>query len=142
MANKKDTGLKYVSLDLVLGLLDDDLNQLPKGDFETRRLGVVPVRAITAEEMKEIRNDSAIRDGKGNIVDMDEDLLAANMWLRALDKQRTDFDFGSPALLEKLQVKTQVQVVRKLLLAGEIQMGALYIRELSGFSATGKDIKN
>lgn len=131
----------YVSLDLVLGLSDDDLSQLPVGEFPTKRLGVVPVRALTDEEMKEVRNDSAIRE-KGRIVDIDEDLLSANIWLRAIDRTRTDFDFGNPDLLKKLGVKTQVQAVKKLLLVGERQMGALYIKDLSGFGATGKDIKN
>lgn len=136
-----ETGIKMVSLDMVLGLTDEAIAELPQGEFTTKRLGTVPVRAITAEEMKEVRTDSAIRE-KGRVVDIDEDKLAANIWLRALDKTRTDFDFGNPKLLEKLKVKTQLQAVKKLLLIGELQMGALYIKDLSGFNATSKDLKN
>jgi len=133
---------KMVSLDLVLGLKDDEITALPKGEYQTKRLGLVPLRAITPEELKEVRKDSAVRNKAGQITDIDEDLMAALMWTKALDTSRTDFDFGNPELLKKLGVTTKVQVVRKLLLVGEIQMGCLYIKDLSGFSATATDLKN
>lgn len=138
---------KYLSLDDILGIDNEVLAAVAKGEFETEKLGIVPFSAIDYAEYKQAKKD-CIKfnpDGTGGVnTEIDDDKLMVKIVIAAVGKDtRSDFTFASKALLDKLsqpssngvkcEVRTAEGAVAALLSPGEVVNFAVAIQNLSGF---------
>ena len=137
MAQTKNEKSKFISLEDVLGQNTDDLTALKTDDFDTEKLGTVPVTAVSNPEYKEIKKQcmKMVPTGDGGMQpDLDDDKLMLLIVLKGIDKdKRSDFTFYDKQLLKKLDVVSGEEAAEKLLSPGEIYSGAMTIQNISGF---------
>lgn len=122
--------------------LKNDINKIkrPSGKMEINRLSkafgsavIFEYEALTLDELEDVRQ-SAIKDDK---------FEASLMWTFTILKSVKNPNLKSQELRDKLGVPTPVDVVKKILLSGEIQQLYNSINEISGFGeGSVTEIKN
>jgi hypothetical protein len=139
----------YVSLDQVLKLGTEELNNVRQGVFSTRKIGLIPYSGINNDEFKSARKDSVKISGKkDNEIEIDDTKMMISVIISAVDKdKRSDFSFANKELLTKLGVFSAEAAVNILLDPGEVVNMATEIQDISGFSQTAitkveDDVKN
>lgn len=145
MATEKITSLEEVVekkeainvLDLLLG---SDIGEikLPTKRVEITRLTktfgapfIVTCKALTPEKYEEVQ-DMAL-DVKGKDVDLDVNLLQLFVVLEGVCDDTEKPMFKNKELMAKFKAETPKELVRKLLLSGEINHLYSEISQLSGF---------
>ncbi len=111
-------------------LLKADLN-IEKKVYIDRLKTHFTVRAVTSEETEQIKEESTHYTGKPNKLVKTHDSIKG-MYLTVL-KGVVDPDFNDKSLKEKASVSTSWEVVKALLLPGEVQKIEQEILILSGF---------
>ena len=123
---------KFISLEDVLGRDDTELSKLKQGEFDTEKIGTIPITAIDNKEYKAIKKESMrmVPDGSGGMYpEVDDDKMMIRVIIAAVDKdERSNFTFANKQLLEKLGVVTADDAVTKLLAPGEILRGATAVQ--------------
>lgn len=130
-----------MSLDLLLGL-DPAKIKRPQKEVEITRLSellgqpcIFTCKALTADEMDEIQE--MVLEIKTQEVDVPE------MQLMTILKGVADPDLKNEALLKHYDVPTPKELVRKLLLPGEVTKVYTAISDLSGYGEGAvKEVKN
>jgi hypothetical protein len=140
------------TLEMLLSLKPEDIRHRPGKQVYMPRLSELAgakvcftIQALTLDEAKEIRESAAkIRFNKAHEREdfYDEEEAA----LFAILKGVIDPDLKDRRLLEKLAVPTPKELVKRLLLSGEIASLSEQIMKLSGFNSLGEtdgeEIKN
>ncbi len=140
------------TLDMLLSINPEDIVSKPRKQLYMARISDLAgskvyftIQALTLDEAKEIReNASKIRFNKAHErEDYYDDEEAA---LFCILKGVVDPDLKDKRLLEKLSVPTPKDLLKKLLLSGEIANISEQIMNLSGFNSLGEtdgeEIKN
>jgi hypothetical protein len=128
--------MAYATLDQILKKDDEALASVLQGEYETRKLGLLPYSGVNNYEYQQSKKDCVtMKQGTdGPDVDIDDDKLMRLLVIQAVDKdKRSDFTFLNSDLLKKLGVISAVEAVNKLLDPGEIYQMAVDIQNLSGF---------
>jgi len=140
------------TLDMLLNIKPEDISSRPSKQLYMPRLSELTgskvwftIQALTLDEAKEIRESAAkIRFNKAHEREdyYDEEEAA----LFAILKGVTDPDLRDRRLLENLAAPTPKELVKKLLLSGEIANISEQIMKLSGFNSLGEtdgeEVKN
>ena len=136
LGEEETTVASYLSLEDVLGIDNDKLTAVAKGEFDTEKLGTIPFSAINHTEYKQAKHDCLKIDVVDGAVqtNVDDDKLMVKIVLLAVDKDdRSNFTFANKALLEKLNVHTADAALGVLLSPGEIVNFAVAVQNISGF---------
>lgn len=137
-------------LDLLLG---SDIGEikLPTKQVEITRLSklygnkfILTCKALSPEKYEEVQNLAVAVNGKD--VDLDVNLLQLFVVLEGVVDEAGKPMFKNKDLMSKFKVATPKELIRKLLLSGEIASIYGEIAELSGFSegavSTVDEVKN
>lgn len=134
-------------LDLLLG---SDIGEikLPTSKIEITRLTelfgkpfVITCRALSPEKYEEVQEMAIKVQGKD--VDLDVNLLQLFVVMEGVVDEAGKPMFKNPDLIAKFKAKTPKELVRKLLLSGEITSVYSEIAKLSGFGDEAvKEVKN
>lgn len=136
MSKKEQVSNEEVVLDALLSVEDR-----PEKDVYMKRFGVnFRIRALDGDTINKLQSRCTHYTGKGKNREKvtDEEKLGALMIKEACLIP----DFGDKKLLDRYGVKQPEEVVRKRLLAGEINKLANEIFDISGFEEEEDDIKN
>ena len=126
-------------LDMLLGA-DVDKVKLPTKQYEIKRLSdafgspfVVTLKACSAEKWEELQ-DMAL-DIKGKDVELDTNLMQTFIVMEStyLDDDATQLLFKNKDLMSKFKAASPKDLVKKILLSGEIISVYGMVAELSGF---------
>ena len=126
-------------LDMLLGA-DVDKVKLPTKQYEIKRLSdafgspfVVTLKACSAEKWEELQ-DMAL-DIKGKDVELDTNLMQTFIVMEStyLDENATQLLFKNKDLMSKFKAASPKDLVKKILLSGEIISVYGMVAELSGF---------
>lgn len=114
----------------------------PEAKFRIKRLGiVVTLKALRDDEIEAIQEQCThtMRDRRGRVTrEFDSQKFARRLIVAASVKP----NWGAPELMRKFEASTPDQVVRRLLLAGEIDMLSDAILDLSGYEEGIEELKN
>lgn len=116
-------------------------SEIPEKTVDIPRLRIpVRLKGLTGKEVFVLRERCMERSrskGKEN-TRLDEE--AFNVGLIAL--ATISPDWGNPALIEKYNVSSKEEVIKRLLLAGELTSLGDAVLELSGFNEDTDEVKN
>lgn len=132
----------------LLSMKEKDILSILKGEFERPtvtvvldRLGIpLKLKGLSAKEISTIRKECTYqRKIKGN---MEEKLDGSEFDAGLIVAATTNFEWKSQDLLEFHKASDGKQVVRKLLLAGEISLVTNKIMEVSGYNDELEEIED
>lgn len=134
-------------LDLLLGADIGEI-KLPTKQVEITRLSeiygkpfILTCRALTPEKYEEVQDMALSVQGKD--VDLDVNLLQIFVTIEGVVDDSGKLLFKNTELMSKFKAQTPKELVRKLLLSGEIASVHSTISELSGFGDDAvKEVKN
>ena len=136
-------------IDILLGG-DVGAVRLPTKQYEIKRLSeiygspfVVTLKALSAEKWEEVQDMSLSIRGKD--VDVNSNLMQIFIVMESVysDPEAKSLLFKNPELKAKFNAKTPKELVRKILLSGEIMHIYDMVSELSGFGDDAvTEIKN
>lgn len=134
-------------LDLLLGADIGEI-KLPTKQLEITRLSeifgkpfILTCRALTPEKYEEVQDMALSVQGKD--VDLDVNLLQIFVTIEGVVDDSGKLLFKNTELMSKFKAQTPKELVRKLLLSGEIASVHSTISELSGFGDDAvKEVKN
>jgi len=112
---------------------------VPEREIFIRRLGIkIKVKALKSNEVYEIRERAIIRNERKGTERLDIERFNVAL----IKKATISPDWSDKRLLEKYNVLSGEDVIRKVLLAGEIIEIADIILDLSGFNEEFEEVKN
>lgn len=119
-----------------------DADDVPTRTVTLKRLGIeVKLRALTGKQVFALRERCTIRkrDRRGQMTEtMDEEQFNA----LAIVEATVNPNWGHPQLLAKYKASGPEEVVKRILLAGELSALAEHVLDLSGFNEDVEEIKN
>lgn len=139
---KETNVVKMVSLHDILARPAEELAEIGKGTFTTRKLGIIPYSAPSANEMGAIQRKcmTLTTVKKQQQVELDQVRMQILMIIDAVHKdERSDFTFKSPELLAHLQeaepgIVSAEHAVNFLLSVGEINAWATEMQLTMGMT--------
>ena len=127
--------------DIITKLLEADPEHVPTMVIPLKRLGIpVTIKALTGKQVSRIseRNTQSVKTKKGPVDKLDYENFNIGLIVQASVKPKWD----DPKLLNKLKASSGTEVVKRLLLAGEISLLGEGVLDVSGFNLDLDDIKN
>lgn len=118
-----------------------EADTVPEKTVELKRLGIpVTLKGLTGKQVFRIRERYTVRqERKGKITErLDEDQFNAALITAATVKP----NWGDPKLLAKYQASSPEEVVKRILLAGELSAIGDAVLDLSGFNIELQEVKN
>lgn len=118
-----------------------DADALPERTVKMERLGIpVKLRGLTGKQVFSIRERSTERKEKrGQTVErLDEELFNVSL----IAASTISPNWGSPQLLTKYSASGAEEVIKRILLAGELSALGDVVLDLSGFNTELEDVKN
>lgn len=118
-----------------------DADTIPERTVTMPRLGIpVTLRGLTGKQVYTIREKCTERKEKrGKVIErIDEEKFNVSLIVTATVKP----EWGNAKLLEKYKASGPEEVVKRILLAGEIDALGDVVLDLSGFNTDLSDIKN
>lgn len=118
-----------------------DADTIPERTVTIPRLGIpVTLRGLTGKQVYTIREKCTERKEKrGKVMErIDEERFNVSLIVTATVKP----EWGNAKLLEKFKASSGEEVVKRILLAGEIDALGDVVLDLSGFNTDLSDIKN
>jgi hypothetical protein len=118
-----------------------EADRLPERTVTIPRLGIpIILRGLTGKQVFGIRERcTERRERKGQVTErIDEEQLNTALIATATVSPH----WGDPKLLSKFQASSAEEVIKRILLAGELASLGEAILDLSGFGATLEDVKN
>ncbi|MCC3374735.1 hypothetical protein [Cohnella sp. REN36] len=118
-----------------------DADTLPERTVLLERLGVpVKLRGLTGKQVFSIRERSTERKEKrGQTIErLDEELFNVSLIAAAT----TSPSWGASQLLAKFGASSAEEVIKRILLAGELSALGDVVLDLSGFNTELEDVKN
>jgi len=118
-----------------------DADTLPERTVKMERLGIpVKLRGLTGKQVFSIRERSTERKEKrGQTVErLDEELFNVSL----IAASTISPNWGSPQLLTKYSASGAEEVIKRILLAGELSALGDVVLDLSGFNTELEDVKN
>lgn len=138
---ERETADELTDDELLKRLLGVDTKP-PEARFRIKRLDVVvTVKALRDDEIEALQEQCTrtTRDRRGRVSrEFDSQKFARRLIVAASVKP----NWGAPELMRKFEASTPDQVVRRLLLAGEIDMLSDVILDLSGYEEGIEELKN
>jgi hypothetical protein len=123
-----------VWLDPLEALLQDSATELPEDDFPIKRLKTkLRFRAIPTPRYNRIQADFTVRRRDTKTGEIVTTLRDREMKVQVIIESCTNFDFGEKRVWRKFNVNDVNACVERVLLPGEIDQAAIFVRELSGF---------
>jgi len=128
---------KMTDEDVLQHLLDAD--SVPEKTYELKRLGIpVTLKGLKSKTVYDLRKRCIIKNNKGEQVDFDMEKFNCLLIAAATVKPKWDH----PRLLEKYEASGPEEVVKRILLAGELSSLGDIVLSLSGFDEKLEEIKN
>lgn len=118
-----------------------DADSVPERTVAIPRIGIpVTLKGLTGKQVYKIREKCTERKEKrGKVIEnFDEEEFNASLIVAATKKP----NWGNAKLLEKFNASGPEEVVKRILLAGEIDALGDVVLDLSGFNMDLSDIKN
>ena len=118
-----------------------DADTVPERTVKLERLGIpVTIRALTAKQVFSLRERYTERKEKrGQVIErLDEEGFNTSLIAAATVQP----NWGDSKLLAKYHASGPEEVIKRILLAGEMQALGDAVLDLSGFNTTLEDIKN
>jgi hypothetical protein len=118
-----------------------DADTLPERTVKMERLGIpLTLKGLTGKQVFKIREKcSTHKEVRGQVIDqLDEEQLNVTLVAAATVKP----NWGDPKLLNKYSASSAEEVLKRLLLAGELAALSDAVMELSGFGFELEDVKN
>lgn len=141
MINDKDINNEMAEADIVAKLLEADSEHLPTVVVPLKRLGIpVTIKALTGKQVFRTRDrhTRTIQTKNGPTDKIDYESYNTDLIVQASVKPRWD----DPKLLSKFKASGGSEVIKRLLLAGEIALLGEAVLDVSGFNVSLDDIKN
>jgi len=112
--------------------------EIPKKTVEIKRLGIpVTVHGLSLREVTTSKERHTSVDKKGNST-LDTESYNLSLIVSAIEKP----NFGDQRLLAKYKASSAEEVIKRLLLSGEIIGLVDLITDLSGFNSEFEEVKN
>ena len=127
--------------DIITKLLAADPEHVPTMVVPLKRLGIpVTVKALTGKQVARTRerNTQSIKTKKGPVDKLDYENFNIGLIVQASVKP----NWNDAKLLEKFRASSGTEVVKRLLLAGEISLLGDAVLDVSGFNIDLDDLKN
>lgn len=127
--------------DIITKLLAADPEHVPTMVVPLKRLGIpVTVKALTGKQVARTRerNTQSIKTKKGPVDKLDYENFNIGLIVQASVKP----NWNDTKLLEKFRASSGTEVVKRLLLAGEISLLGEAVLDVSGFNIDLDDLKN
>ncbi|MDD6697867.1 MAG: hypothetical protein PUE51_05920 [Veillonellaceae bacterium] len=127
--------------DIITKLLAADPEHVPTMVVPLKRLGIpVTVKALTGKQVARTRerNTQSIKTKKGPVDKLDYENFNIGLIVQASVKP----NWNDAKLLEKFRASSGTEVVKRLLLAGEISLLGEAVLDVSGFNIDLDDLKN
>lgn len=118
-----------------------DADTVPERTVKLERLGIpVTLKGLTGKQVFKIREQcSTRREVRGQVTEeLDEEQLNTALVAAATVKP----NWGDPKLLNKYNASSAEEVLKRILLAGELASLSDAVLELSGFGYELEDVKN
>lgn len=118
-----------------------DADTLPERAVKLERLGIpVKLRGLTGKQVYRIREQCTDRKEKrGHVTErLDEEAFNTGLIAAATISP----NWGDPKLLGKYRASGPEEVIKRLLLAGELSALGDVVMDLSGFNTDLNDVKN
>ena len=127
--------------DIITKLLAADPEHVPTMVVPLKRLGIpVTVKALTGKQVARTRerNTQSIKTKKGPVDKLDYENFNIGLIVQASVKP----NWNDAKLLEKFRASSGTEVVKRLLLAGEISLLGEAVLDVSGFNIDLDDLKS
>ena len=127
--------------DIITKLLAADPEHVPTMVVPLKRLGIpVTVKALTGKQVARTRerNTQSIKTKKGPVDKLDYENFNIGLIVQASVKP----NWNDAKLLEKFRASSGTEVVKRLLLAGEISLLGEAVLDVSGLNIDLDDLKN
>ncbi|MBN2981958.1 MULTISPECIES: phage tail assembly chaperone [Cohnella] len=118
-----------------------DADKVPERTVLLERLGIpVKLRGLTGKQVFGIRERCTERKEKrGQTIErLDEELFNVSL----IAASTASPGWGNPQLLAKFQASSAEEVIKRILLAGELSALGDVVLDLSGFNTELEDVKN
>lgn len=127
--------------DIIAKLMAADPDNVPTMVIPLERLGIpVTLKALTGKQVSRLRdhNTQTIKTKNGPVDKLDTEAYGIALIAASSVKP----NFADPKLLEKFKASSANEVIKRLLLAGELNLLSDGVLEVSGYNMTLDDIKN
>lgn len=127
--------------DIITKLLAADPEKVPTMVVPLKRLGIpVTIKALTGKQVSRTRerNLQSVKTKQGLVDKLDYENFNIGLIVQASVKP----DWNDPKLLEKFRASSGNEVVKRLLLAGEISLLGDVVLDVSGFNVDLEELKN
>nr|WP_304101054.1 hypothetical protein [Mitsuokella multacida] len=144
MAKKEDlldVDEEMQEADIITKLLEADPEHVPTMVIPLKRLGIpVTVKALTGKQVSRTRerNTQSIKTKKGPVDKLDSEGFMIGLIAQASVKP----NWSDPKLIAKFQASSGSEVIKRILLAGEINLLGEAVLDISGYNLDLDDIKN
>lgn len=136
-----DINEEMAEADIITKLLAADPEHVPTMVVPLKRLGIpVTLKALTGKQVARTRerNTQSIKTKKGPVDKLDYENFNIGLIVQASVKP----NWNDAKLLEKFRASSGTEVVKRLLLAGEISLLGEAVLDVSGFNIDLDDLKN
>ena len=129
------------SAEIVTALLAADSENLPTITVPLERLGIpVKLQALTGKQVSRIRNRNTrtvkTKQGPKDVTDNEGFMIGL------ITKASVNVPWGDAKLIEKHKASSGEEVIKRVLLAGEISLLGEAVLDVSGYNVELDDVKN
>jgi len=139
LSNEIDENMQEA--DIITKLMAADPDNVPTMVIPLKRLGIpVTLKALTGKQVSRLRdrNTQTIKTKNGPVDKLDNEAFGIALIAAASAKP----NWNDPKLIEKFKASSGSEVIKRLLLAGEISLLSDAVLDVSGYNLTLDDIKN
>ena len=127
--------------DIIAALLNSNADDKPPMIVPLKRLGIpVTLKALTGKQVFRVRERNTRTVERRNKIEKVLDTEGFNMGLIMASTVKPNW--GAPELLNKFRASSGEEVLKRILLGGEISLLGDVVLEISGYNVGIDDIKN